>query len=134
MKSRFDDIFDCDPAARACPIDRGLLVTNTKFTSEAIAYAECSGVELLGWGYPAQNNLFDRMSRAKVYPITALVALSRAEKRLLIEQGTIAIDQFVKNRRRLDPLHLSSERVGDLIAEAEGILALPHEFRDTVSV
>ncbi len=134
VKSRFDDIFDCDPAARACPIDRGLLVTNTKFTSEAIAYAECSGVELLGWGYPAQNNLFDRMSRAKVYPITALVALSRAEKRLLIEQGTIAIDQFVKNRRRLDPLHLSSERVGDLIAEAEGILALPHEFRDTVSV
>ena len=134
VKSRFDDIFDCDPAARACPIDRGLLVTNTKFTSEAIAYAECSGVELLGWGYPAQNNLFDRMSRAKVYPITALVALSRAEKRLLIDQGTIAIDQFVKNRRRLDPLHLSSERVGDLIAEAEGILALPHEFRDTVSV
>lgn len=134
VKSRFDDIFDCDPAARACPIDRGLLVTNTKFTSEAIAYAECSGVELLGWGYPVQENLFTRMSHAKVYPITTLSALSRAEKRLLIDQGTIAIDQFVKDRRRLDPLHLSSEKIGDLLAEAEGILALPHESRDTVSV
>jgi hypothetical protein len=52
VKSRFEDIFSCDPGVRACPIDRGLLVTNTKFTSEAIAYAECAGVELLGWGYP----------------------------------------------------------------------------------
>lgn len=134
VKSRFDDIFDCDPTVRSCPIDRGLLVTNTKFTSEAIAYAECSGVELLGWGYPVKENLFTRMSRAKVYPVTALVALSRAEKRLLIDQGTIAIDQFVKERRRLDPLHLSSERIGDLLAEAEGVLALPHEMHDTDSV
>ena len=57
VKSRFDDIFACDPAVRNCPINHGLLVTNTKFTSEAIAYAECAGVELLGWGYPASGNL-----------------------------------------------------------------------------
>jgi hypothetical protein len=69
VKSRFDDIFACDPAVRTCPIDRGLLVTNTKFTSEAIAYATCAGVELLGWGYPADDSLFMRMSRAKIYPI-----------------------------------------------------------------
>ena len=40
VKARFEDIFSCDPKARACPIDRGLLVTNTKFTSEVIKYAE----------------------------------------------------------------------------------------------
>ncbi|MCX6787816.1 MAG: restriction endonuclease [Candidatus Kaiserbacteria bacterium] len=134
VKSRFDDIFNCDPAIRACPIDQGLLVTNTKFTSEAIAYAECSGVELLGWGYPIKGNLFDRMSRAKVYPITTLVGLSRAEKRMLIEQGIIAVGQIVQNRRALDPLHLSAAKVGELLAEAEGLLELPDEFRDTVSL
>ena len=115
---------------RSCPIDRGLLVTNTKFTSEAIAYAECSGVELLGWGYPTDNTLFMRMSRAKVYPITAVTRLSRAEKRLLIDRGIIAVDEIVRDRRALDSLHLSSERVGELLAEAEGLLAL----NDTVSV
>ncbi|MEK7179421.1 MAG: ATPase [Patescibacteria group bacterium] len=130
VKSRFDDIFACDASVRSCPIDRGLLVTNTKFTSEAIAYAECSGVELLGWGYPTNNTLFMRMSRAKVYPITAITRLLRAEKRLLIDRGIIAVDEIVRDRRVLDPLHLPSERVGELLAEAEGLLAL----NDTISV
>ncbi len=130
VKSRFDDIFACDPSVRTCPIDRGILVTNTKFTSEAIAYAECSGVELLGWGYPVTNSLFTRMSRAKVYPITTLTGLARAEKRILIEHGTIAVDEIVRNRRLLDPLHLTSDEVGKLLAEAEGLLSL----HDTVSV
>ncbi len=125
VKSRFDDIFNCDPAVRACPIDRGLLVTNTKFTSEAIAYAECAGVELLGWGYPADDSLAARMHRMKVYPITALTGLSRAEKRLLIEHDTIAVDEVIRERRRLDILHLPSDRVGELLAEAEGLLTLP---------
>lgn len=124
VKSRFDDIFACDTSVRSCPIDRGLLVTNTKFTSEAVAYAECSGIELLGWGYPANNTLFMRMSRAKVYPITAVTRLSRAEKRLLIDRGIIAVDEIVRDRRALDSLRLSSERVGALLAEAEGLLAL----------
>ena len=123
VKSRFDDIFACDSSVRSCPIDRGILITNTKFTSEAIAYAECSGVELLGWGYPSDNNLFMRMSRAKVYPVTALTGLSRAEKRLLIERGVIAVDEIIKNRRVLDSLHLSPERVGELLAEADGLLS-----------
>ncbi len=130
VKSRFDDIFACDASVRSCPIDRGILVTNTKFTSEAIAYAECSGVELLGWGYPADNSLFIRMSRAKVYPITALTGLSRAEKFLLIERGVIAVDEIMKNRRLLDSLHLNSERVGELLSEADGMLS----FNGAVSI
>ena len=130
VKSRFDDIFSCDPTLRACPIDRGILITNTKFTTEAIAYAECASVELLGWGYPATNSLFTRISRAKVYPITTLTGLSHAEKRILIELGTIAVDEVVKDRGRLDPLHLSSEQVGHVLAEADGLLSL----HDTVSI
>ncbi len=134
VKSRFDDIFSYDAKARLCPIDRGLLITNTKFTSEAIAYAACAGVELLGWGYPSDNNLFMRMSRAKVYPITTLTGLSRAEKRLLIEQGVIAVDDILHNRSVLNVLHLPPDRVGELLAETEGLLALSNVPGDTISV
>ncbi len=133
VKSRFDDIFACEASARTCPIDRGLLVTNTKFTSEAIAYAECAGVELLGWGYPAQQNLFMRMNRAGVFPITALTGLSRSEKRMLIDAHIIAVDEILHDRRALAPLHLSLERVGELMAEADGMLSLS-SARGTVSV
>jgi hypothetical protein len=124
VKSRFDDIFACDASLRSCPIDRGILITNTKFTSEAIAYTKCSGVELLGWGYPEDDTLFMRMSRANVYPITTLTGLSRAEKRLLINYGVIAVDEIINNRRSIDVLHLSSERVGELLAEADGLLSI----------
>ncbi|MFH1178499.1 MAG: restriction endonuclease [bacterium] len=132
VKSRFDDIFACDETTSTCHIDRGLLVTNTKFTSEAIAYAECAGVELLGWGYPSDNNLFIRMSRAKVYPITTLTGFSRAEKRILIEHNIIAVDNIMLDRRVLSSIHLSPSRVGEILAEAEGLLALPFVHRDIV--
>lgn len=124
VKSRFDDIFACDPSIRACPIDRGMLITNTKFTTEAIRYAECSGVELLGWGYPIDNTLYMHMARAKVYPITSLTSFSRAEKNLMIEHGVVAVDELVGNRALLDILHLPVDRVGWVLAEAEGLLGL----------
>lgn len=125
VKSRFDDIFACDAATRACPIERGLLVTNTKFTSEAIRYAVCAGVELLGWGYPHEASLFARMCRANVYPITALTTLSKAEKRLLIDARVVATETLLSERGALDPLRLASERVGEIRAEAEALAALP---------
>lgn len=123
VKSRFDDIFACDEGKRSCPIDRGILVTNTKFTSEAIAYAKCADVELLGWGYPADDNLFMRMDHAKVYPITTLTGLSQSEKRLLINERIVAVDQIVHDRSALDVLRLSPSRVGELLAEAHGLLS-----------
>lgn len=132
VKSRFDDIFLCDPKLRECPIDRGILVTNTKFTSEAIAYAECAGVELLGWSYPLHESLLIRMSRAHVYPITALTGLTRSDKRLLIDNGVVAVDQIIRNRQVLSPLRLTSERVGEILAEADGLLSLPDIMHDTV--
>lgn len=134
VKSRFDDIFACDKNDQTCAVDRGLLVTNTKFTSEAIAYATCAGVELLGWGYPANDSLFTRMSRAKTYPITSLTRLSRSEKLLLVDTNTIAVDQVLSDRRRLDVLRLSAEQVGEVLAEADGLLSLPEARRDTVFI
>ncbi len=134
VKSRFDDIFSCDSDTRQCPIDKGLLVTNTKFTSEAIAYAECAGVELLGWGYPEKASLFIAMTRAKVYPITTLTRLSQAEKRLLINTKTSAVDQIVENRARLDILRVSPKRIGEIIAEAEGLLELSDATYGTLPV
>jgi hypothetical protein len=127
VKARFEDIFSCDPKVRACPIDRGMLVTNTKFTTEAIRYGECAGLELLGWSYPEKDNLLERMQRTRVYPITALTTLTRAQKNLLIGAQTIAVDEILTDRSRLAVLRLSAEAVGALVAEAEALLAFGHE-------
>jgi hypothetical protein len=126
VKSRFDDIFECDPKVRACPLDRGFLITNTKFTTEAISYAECAGVELLGWHYPEHDNLFTRMCDARVYPVTTLTTLTGTEKRLLVNGGVVAVDMLLEDRSLLGRTGFSPARVGEVLGEAEELIALPH--------
>ncbi len=127
VKARFEDIFTCDTSKQLCPLNRGILVTNTKFTSEAIRYSNCAGLELLGWSYPEGEGLFERMSRSKTYPVTTLTTLAKNEKRLLVDSGIITVDQLQAERDSLRNLHIEPERLGEIAAEAEGLLAIIHQ-------
>jgi hypothetical protein len=118
VKARFDDIWQCDPKSQTCPVDRGLLVTNTKFTSHAVQYAKCSGLGLLGWSYPHSGNLYDRIVASGVYPITALTTLKKAEKRILIDQGIVTCEQVIERRESLRELGIPVDRIGTIVAEA----------------
>ncbi len=124
VKARFEDIWQCDPSVQQCPVDRGLLITNTKFTSEAIAYASCAGMELLGWNYPVGSSLFERISAARVYPITTLTSLPRSAKRLLIDRGIATTDDLIENRRALSELRFSAAEAGEVFAEIDALHAL----------
>ena len=117
VKARFDDIWQCDPKSQSCPIDHGMLVTNTKFTSQVVQYARCAGLELLGWDYPVQGNLYDRIVENGLYPVTALTLLKKAEKRLLIEQGIVTCEQVRNNRDALRALSITPDRIGAILAE-----------------
>ncbi len=118
VKARFDDIWKCDPKAQTCPVDHGMLVTNTKFTSQAVQYAECSGLELLGWSYPEKGNLYDRIIDAGIYPITTLTTLKKAEKNLLINKGIVTTAMLQENRQALRAIGVPLERIGDILSEA----------------
>lgn len=118
VKARFDDIWQCDPKSQTCPVDRGFLITNTKFTSHAVQYAKCSGLGLLGWSYPHSGNLYDRVVASGVYPITALTTLKKAEKRILIDQGIVTCEQVVERRESLRELGIPVDRIGTIVAEA----------------
>lgn len=123
VKARFDDIWQCDPRhGKQCPVDRGMLITNTKFTAQAIQYASCAGIELLGWTYPLEGNLYDRIIAAGVYPVTALTTLKKAEKTLLINEGIVTTDLLRERREYLRTLSMTPERIGTVIAEADSLL------------
>ena len=129
VRARYWDIqWGAEDRKEKAGIDEGWLVTNTKFTGNAIDYASCSGIKLLGWSYPKQNGLLEEMCRAKVYPVTTLTTLSRAEKRLLVEQGVVAVDELLRGSSSLDVLRLSPSRIGEIRAEADGLLQLAHPF------
>ncbi len=118
VKARLDDIWQCDPAVRkTCPVDHGFLITNTKFTRQAIDYAVCSGVNLLSWSYPHEGNLYDRIVASGLYPITVLTSLRKAEKRLLIDQGIVTCSMVRTRRDVLRAIGIPPERMGAILAE-----------------
>lgn len=70
-------------------VDEGWLVTNTRFTRNAIRYAQCSGLRLLGWDYPHSRGLLHMIEEAKVHPLTCLTTLSDHEKHRFLERNIV---------------------------------------------
>jgi hypothetical protein len=48
---------------------KSILVTNTKFTQEAISYSKCVGVELLGWKYPQGGGLEKEIEENRLFQL-----------------------------------------------------------------
>jgi len=104
-----------------CGITEFWLITNTKFTSTARHYGVCSGLKMLSWDYPKNNNLHDRIQRAGVYPITVLQSLSTAQKETLISHQIILCEDLVHNEPILRHLHLSKKKHAALMNEVAEI-------------
>ncbi len=104
-----------------CGITELMVVTNTKFTTTAEKYAACSGLTLLSWDYPQDNNLHDRIQRAKIYPISVLQSISATQKRALIDRGVIVCSDIVGKPHLLRHAHLSQKRVEQVLAEAASL-------------
>ncbi len=104
-----------------CGIKELMIVTNTKFTSAAEKYAECSGLQLLSWDYPKGNNLHDRIQNKGLYPITVLQGLSQTQKRALIERGVIVCSDLLTKPHLLRHTHISPKRVEMVLSEARSL-------------
>ena len=118
MHARMHDIFEKrneDPSS--CPVNRALLVTNTKFTRTAITYSECVGLELMGWDYPKNNGLADRIEAHGLYPITALTRISNAQKEALLREGIVLCRDLKEKQEALIHLGLSKDKAHQVIAE-----------------
>ena len=98
VNSRFQDIIDTGYYGEKKA--RPYLITNTKFSSNAIKYAECEGtLELMGWDYPRRGkpNLHDFIQTSKIHPITALTSFSKKEHQLLLDAGFITCRDLKRN-------------------------------------
>jgi hypothetical protein len=70
-------------------VDEGWLVTNTRFTRNAVRYAQCSNLTLIGWDYPRTRGLFQMIESARVHPLTCLTTLSEGEKHRLLDNRVV---------------------------------------------
>ena len=97
IKARFDDVLDNKLLGYHENEFKGWVITNAKFTSDAIRYGNCKGMQLLGWDYPVNNSLKDWVDRTGLYPLTCLISLTRHEKEWLLAKGYVLVKDICDN-------------------------------------
>jgi len=118
--SRFNDLKDKKHTMFSGKeaISKCWIVSNNRFTSDAIAFAKCSGLSLLSWNYPENNNLKTKNDDNYLYPITCLTTLSLAEKEKLLILDVILVKEIINNSFYLERIGLSSNRIKNVLKEA----------------
>lgn len=98
----------------------GWVVTNSRFTKDAIDFSQCSGLHLLSWDYPG-NNLKSLVNRHGLYPITIIPSIPKNIREKLFEKHIILANTLVDHQEVLLELGLDQKKVHTIIDEAQSI-------------
>ncbi len=115
VKARYDDLREAPEASSR--VAQGWLVTNTRFTRNAIRYAQCSGLALIGWDYPRTRGLLTLIEEARVHPLTCLTTLSEGEKHRLLERK-IVLCKDVLAPHILEEFGVRPDKIPHVVEEA----------------
>lgn len=99
------------------------IVTNTKTTIDANTYAQCSGMKVISWDYPAGNSLRDMVERSGLHPITAMTTLSQSQKMTLLENHIVLCRDIAEHPDLLDMLYLAKADRDHVLTEAQDLSA-----------
>ena len=102
-------------------IHEGWLITNTKLTLDAIDYANCAGLTIIGWDYPEQGNLQDLILETGVHPLTFLSTLSQSDKNSLLEQGIVMCRDLKNSPAPLKSIGFSDEQIKNVVSEIDKV-------------
>ena len=102
----------------------GWVFTNTRFTTDAIQYANCIGLNLVSWSYPLNNSLRELINKTGLHPITCLTTLTKKEKDELIGKEKILCSELNKNPNLLNDLGISNRRQKLILEEANQVCSL----------
>jgi len=93
------------------------VITNTRFTSDALQYGLCAGLNLLSWDYPLENGLKDRIDRLGLYPVTVSTLMTNREKEFLLSRDVVLCRQLINDSFYLDHLGVSDVRKKKILDE-----------------
>ncbi len=97
------------------------VVTNTRFTDDAIRYSSCMNMHLIGWDYPSKGSLRDFVNTFELYPLTCLTTITHAEKQLLLDQKLVLCKELLHNGQVLLRAGIKPHRVDSVLKEAHDL-------------
>ena len=119
INSRYKDVkthWDANPK-NGTTLTKGWVVTNTRFTEDALDYGKCCGLYLLSWDYPENDGLKDRIDRLGLYPITVSTLLTNREKQFLLSRDVVLCNDLLNDKFYLDHLGVSDSRKDKILNE-----------------
>ena len=99
--------------------NEGWVVTNTRFTSDALEYGKCVKLHLLSWDTPAGSSLKERIDESGLYPITVSTLLTQREKQFLLSRDVVLCRDLLHDRFFLDHLGVSETRKKKILKEMQ---------------
>lgn len=126
IHSRYQDILNNYKSKPAAPdfLSEAWVITNTRFTKDAITFGNCAKLYLLSWDYPKGNSLRERIDRLFLYPITVSTLLSNREKQFLLSRDIVLVRQLIKDAFYLDHLGVSENRKNRIKEEIHSLCNL----------
>ena len=121
VHARFEDLRNSPDATSR--VDEGWLVTNTQLTHNAVHYAQCSGLTVIGWDHPRGHGLFKMIEDARVHPLTCLTTLSDTEKRHLLD-NKIVLCKTVQTPHILREYGVRPEKISLVLEEAQKLCGI----------
>ncbi|MFA5299477.1 MAG: restriction endonuclease [Lutibacter sp.] len=100
-------------------LKQGWLVTNTRFTQDAINYGNSIGLRMLSWDYPKNNGISKNIDEFCLYPITVLTSLRKNEKLQLIKNNVILVKEIIVDPTVLEDLNITYHNKLNIIEEAK---------------
>ncbi|MEX0652304.1 MAG: ATP cone domain-containing protein [Candidatus Paceibacterota bacterium] len=116
--ARFDDL------KKGGDVDEGMLITNTRFTSNALEYGKCVGLRMISWDYPEKDNLYSLIERTGLHPISCLTSIPDKNKKTLIDNEVVLCRTIKENPGVLGEHGVSEELVPKILEEI-GALCQP---------
>ncbi|WP_037321086.1 restriction endonuclease [Salegentibacter sp. Hel_I_6] len=97
--------------------EEGWVVTNTRFTSDAIKYSKCANLKLLSWDYPKGEGIKDKIDQLGLYPITVSTLLSEREKNFFLSRDVVLCQELINDTFYLDHLGINNPRKKRILSE-----------------
>ncbi|MFZ5552856.1 MAG: ATP cone domain-containing protein [Bacteroidota bacterium] len=98
-------------------IHTGWVVTNTRFTSDAIQYGTCSGLKLTSWDFPDKFSLREQIDSLGLYPVTCLTTLTKEEKQHLLKNNIVLCRELCHDNDILYKMNIKPGRITSILNE-----------------
>lgn len=122
VKARFDDIeILCKEEKTTKKNNQCWIVTNTRFSSQALQFAECVGMKVLSWAYPRGKGIEKQIEDANLHPVTCMTRLSKKDVRNLIRNDVVTCLDIPNSVDVLRRIGFDDGKINDLVEEAKAL-------------